>query len=108
MFQASRLRPRAGGRVLFGAAALTLWATLSWADSHVQPDAVYSLSWHTISTGGNTLRNGCFVLRTSIGQIAPGFSSNDMYQLHAGFLASVPGLQGRDQLFFDAFEDCTP
>jgi len=69
----------------------------------------YSIDFHTISAGGNTLRNNCFSLSGTVGQAAPGYSTTTSgmptYSVYAGFWSAAP-LTGLDEIFFTGFQEC--
>jgi len=69
----------------------------------------YSIDFHTISSGGSSLRNSCFRLTGTVGQAAPGYSSTTsgapLYSVYAGFWSAAP-VATSDEIFFTGFEDC--
>lgn len=79
-----------------------------WSDSRATTPA-YSIDFHTISSGGSSLRNSCFHLSGTVGQAAPGYSSETSggitYSVYAGFWPAAP-TTGLDEIFFNGFEGC--
>jgi len=65
----------------------------------------FSIDFFKISSGGQTLSNSCYRLSGTLGEAAPGYSSNDTYSVKAGFWAAAPD-KGVDDLFFDGFQGC--
>lgn len=67
--------------------------------------STYSIDFHVISAGGNTLRGNCYRLSGTIGQPAPGFSSASIYSLIGGYWQAAPS-SATDEIFFNGFERC--
>jgi hypothetical protein len=65
----------------------------------------YSIDFHTISAGGNTLSGSCYRLSATVAQVAPGYSSGGIYSLIAGYWQAPPSL-ATDEIFFNGFEVC--
>ena len=80
-----------------------------WSDGRAGALVPYGIDFHTVSSGGSTLRNNCFVLSGTVGQAAPGYSSTTSgapaYSVYAGFW-SAPPAPTRDEIFFTGFEGC--
>lgn len=104
------MRLRAGAALpLLAAFAMTPGIAIRSSDSRaaVLPPA-YSIDFHTIGAGGNTLRNDCFRLSGTVGQAAPGYSSTSdgtSYSIYAGFWTAAPAARP-DEIFFTGFEEC--
>lgn len=79
-------------------------ATLS-SDTRAGPTPAYSIDFHTISSGGSSLRNSCYHLTGTLGQAAPGYSSAGTLYETAGFWAAAP-TAGLDDIFFNGFQGC--
>lgn len=77
---------------------------MPWSDSEAQVGTP-AIDFRVISAGGQTLKNGCFQLSGTVGQVAPGFSSNASSAVFAGYWAVALPLQD-DRIFFNGFEDC--
>lgn len=102
-----RTRPRLLARrilSLLSAFALIGLSTLQWSDSSAQ-SAAPMIDFHRISAGGTRLHNSCYHLSGTVGQAAPGYSSNATYSLLAGFWPAAP-TTARDEIFFNGFEGC--
>jgi hypothetical protein len=103
-----RLHLRAGAALPVLAMALASMVT-GWSDIRAGVAVAYSIDFHTISPGGSTLRNSCFVLSGTVGQVAPGYSNTTSgaptYSVYAGFWSAAP-VAGMDEIFFTGFEDC--
>jgi hypothetical protein len=79
---------------------------LTLASTHaIALPSVYAIDIHTISAGSKTVSNSCFRLSSTLGLVAPGYSSNAVYSLYAGFW-SAAAARGVDELFFSGFEAC--
>ena len=91
-------------QVLAAVAATTVVA-MRWSDSRAGTIPPYSINFHTISSGGSSLRNGCFHLTGTVGQAAPGYSSGSTDFVIAGFWPAAP-TTGLDDIFFNGFEGC--
>jgi len=74
------------------------------ADSRADPPT-YSIDFHTISAGGNTLSGNCYRLSATVAQVAPGYSSGGIYSLIAGYW-QPPTSSATDEIFFNGFEVC--
>jgi hypothetical protein len=87
--------------------ALPVFAlTFVCSGSTGQGATIYTVDIHRIGPGSAALANGCFRLSSSVGQPAPGYSSDgSTYALLAGFWAAAPA-QGVDEIYFDGFERC--
>ncbi len=66
---------------------------------------VPAVDFHVISAGGRSLQNSCFRLSGTVGQVAPGFSSNATNSVFAGFWAAAIPTE-MDAIFFNGFEGC--
>ena len=86
-----------------GLSALVL--TLACAGSSGQSQPPYTIDFHSISAGAQSLQNNCFRLSGTVGEIAPGYSSSGTYSLYAGFRAAA-GVKAVDEIFFAGFEEC--
>ena len=84
--------------------AFALLLACACVQSSGQSQPAYSIDFHAISAGGRTLANNCFRLSGTVGQAAPGYSSNGSAALYAGFW-STPA-RAVDEVFFTGFEDC--
>ena len=92
---------------------VALWSAsilaMPWSDTPAETAATYSIDFHTISSGGSSLRNSCFRLTGTVGQTAPGYSSTTSgtptYSVYAGFWSAAP-TTGLDEIFFNGFEAC--
>lgn len=85
------------------ACAVALALASTYASAQAQP--TYSINFYAISTGAMTLTNRCFRLSGAIGEPAPGYSSDLVYSLYAGFWATAIA-RGADEIFFAGFEEC--
>ena len=90
---------------VLAAAALTTVIAMRWSDTLAGTIAAYSIDFHTISSGGGSLRNSCFHLLGTVGQAAPGYSSGSTDYVIAGFWPAAP-TTGLDEIFFNGFEGC--
>ena len=90
---------------LLGAVAATTVIAMGWSDTHAGTIPPYSINFHTISSGGSSLRNSCFHLAGTLGQAAPGYSSGSTEFVIAGFWTAAP-TSGLDDIFFNGFEAC--
>lgn len=63
------------------------------------------VDFHVISAGGRSLQNSCFRLSGTVGQVAPGYSSNATNSVFAGFWAAAIPTE-MDAIFFNGFEGC--
>jgi hypothetical protein len=79
--------------------------TLAPSHSRASPPPTYSIDFHTISAGGNALRDSCYRLSGTVGQVAPGYSSGSIYSLIAGYWRPAT-TSATEELFFDGFERC--
>ena len=98
--------PRMRAGALLVALALTI---AGWSDSRADAIVSYSIDFHTISPGASIMRNSCFVLSGTVGQVASGYSVTTSgaptYSVYAGFWSAAP-LAGLDEIFFSGFEGC--
>jgi len=85
--------------------AATAATAMRWSDTRAGTIPPYSIDFHTISSGGSSLRNGCFLLSGTVGQTAPGYSSGTSDYIIAGFWPAAP-TTGLDEIFFNGFERC--
>lgn len=90
---------------VLAAVAATAVAAMRWSDTQAGTIPPYSIDFHTISSGGSSLRNSCFLLSGTVGQAAPGYSSGSTEYLIAGFWSAAP-TTGLDEIFFNGFERC--
>jgi hypothetical protein len=82
-------------------------ALMFGAVSIARPASTYSIDFHAITSGGNTLRGECYVITGSVGQVAPGYSSGGIYALYAGYQFPIPPNSNTgDEIFFNGFEGC--
>jgi len=91
-----------GGFIL--AVALACVAAIIWSDSPAAGSST-NADFHALTAGGNSLRNSCFRMAASVGQVAPGYSSSGSFSLSAGFIAGAP-TTNLDEIFFNGFEAC--
>lgn len=96
-------------RIGFAVRALAALAISSVAAFH-GPDAhagtpTYSINFYVISSGGSDLHNSCYRLSGTVGQVAPGYSSANIYFLIAGYWQAAPAAVS-DEIFFSGFEGC--
>ena len=104
--KAFRTRLRLGLALpLLAAVTVTAVTAMRWSDTHAGTISPYSIDFHTISSGGSSLRNGCFHLTGTVGQAAPGYSSGTTEYVIAGFWSAAP-TTGLDDIFFNGFEGC--
>ena len=103
------LRVRVGATLpVMAAFALTSVVVIRSSDSRAEIVPTYSIGFHTISAGGNALRNSCFGLSGTVGQAAPGYSSTGdgtTYSIYSGFWSAAPAT-GLDEILFAGFEGC--
>jgi hypothetical protein len=68
----------------------------------------FSIDAHVISAGTSE-RSGspCFRLQATMAEPVAGYSFSADYAISAGFRAAAQGA-AHDDIFFSAFEDCTP
>ena len=99
-----QVRLRFGARALLVSTLACLCGATLPSDSRAGGPPTYSIEFHTISAGGNTLRGSCYRLSATIGQVAPGYSSAALYSLIAGYWQAQP--PATDEIFFNAFEVC--
>jgi hypothetical protein len=90
---------------LVAAVAATTGIAIRWSDTRAGTIPPYSIDFHTISSGGSSLRNSCFHLTGTAGQAAPGYSSGSSDYVIAGFWPAAP-TTGLDDIFFNGFEAC--
>lgn len=64
-----------------------------------------AIDFHVISAGGRTQTNSCFRVSGTVGQVAPGYSSNAQNAILAGFWAAAAQVDA-DTIFFNGFEGC--
>jgi len=64
-----------------------------------------AVAFHVVTAGGASLQSSCFRLSGSVGQIAPGYSSNVTDSIVAGFWAAAPAT-ALDEIHFNGFEAC--
>jgi len=99
---------RAGAALsMLPAFAMTLAIAIRSPDSRANPPT-YSIDFHSIGTGGSSLRNNCFGLSGTVGQAAPGYSSTSdgtAYSIYSVFWSAAPAT-GLDEIFFTGFEGC--
>ena len=93
-----------GRRTLLGLLP-TLVLALCSVQSSGQSQPAYSIDFHTLSAGGQTLANACLRLSGTLAEIAPGYSSGGIYAVYAGFWSAAPA-RGVDEVFFSGFEGC--
>ena len=94
-------------------AAMVLASIVAVASSHSRAGATvpttYNIDLHTNSAGGSSLRNSCFAVSGTVGQTAPGYSSETSGgitdSVYAGFWSAAP-VTGLDEIFFTGFEGC--
>ena len=55
---------------VLAAVAATAVTAMRWSDTLAGTIPPYSIDFHTISSGGSSLRNGCFHLNGTVGQAA--------------------------------------
>jgi hypothetical protein len=86
--------------------SLTVFLSIAALPADSRADAsTYSIDFHTISAGGNALRGNCYRLSGTVAQVAPGYSSEGIYSLIAGYWQ--PALtSATDEIFFNGFEVC--
>jgi hypothetical protein len=69
----------------------------------------YSIGYRIISAGGDSLRNSCFGVSGTVGQVAPGYSNESSggttVSVYTGFWPAAPAT-GLDEIFFTGFEGC--
>lgn len=84
--------------------ALASAAFVPWPNSRAEatPPAV---DFRVIGAGGASLHNSCFRLAGTVGQAAPGYSSNASDAIVAGFWAAAPAT-ALDEIHFNGFESC--
>jgi hypothetical protein len=86
--------------------SLTVFLSIVALPADSRADAPpYSIDFHTISAGGNTLTGSCYRLSATVAQVAPGYSSGDIYALIAGYWQPAP-TSATDEIFFNGFEVC--
>ena len=85
-------------------AAIFFCIGMSPADS-LADAPTYSIDFHTISAGGDTLSSSCYRLSATVAQVAPGYSSGNIYSLIAGYWQAAPP-SATDEIFFNGFEEC--
>src|SRR5690349_9926003 len=88
--------------VLVALASVSILA-MPW--SRAGATATFSINFHTISSGGSSLRNSCFHLTGTVGQAAPGYSAGSSDYVIAGFWPAAP-TTGLDEIFFNGLEEC--
>lgn len=104
-------RLRGGWRMRWMGRTAALAAIVAGAVASPSSGSGYGLNWHaTVSGGVARARNPCFHLSGSVAQptVTPGVISNPsgaQYMLFSGFWSAAP-IAGRDEIFFDGFEDC--
>jgi hypothetical protein len=90
---------------VLAAVTVTTAIAMRWSDTSAGTVPPYSINFHTISSGGSSLRNSCFHLTGTVGQAAPGYSSGSTDFIIAGFWPAAPTI-GLDDIFFNGFEGC--
>jgi hypothetical protein len=76
-----------------------------WSESRAQtPPSV--IEFDVVSAGAKRAHNACFHVSATIGQAAPGYSSNSSYSLLAGFMVAGRRPPPLDEIFFNGFEAC--
>ncbi len=65
----------------------------------------YRIDVHAISNGGLSMSGRCYRLSATVGQVATGYSSVDIYSLIAGYWQPPPPA-ATDEIFFNEFEVC--
>ena len=94
-----------GGKFSHRHILCVLRLALACAESIGQSQPPYSIDFHSISAGAQSLQNSCFRLSGTVGEIAPGYSSSGTYSLYSGFRAAAPA-KAVDEVFFSGFEEC--
>ncbi len=100
--------PGAAVRVPLFTFAVALGTAVPSSNGSAQSTPPYSIDFHIITAGHQPLRNSCVILSSSLGQTAPGYSSDStgqFWSVLAGFWVAEPAT-GRDEIFFDGFEGC--
>jgi hypothetical protein len=88
-------------------AAFVVPATLAFESmAHAGTPSTYSIDFHVISAGGNSLKSSCFRLKGTVGQPAPGYSSGAIYSLIAGYWQPASSTAS-DEIFYNGFEGCS-
>jgi len=100
----TRLRVGLALQVLVALASASILA-MPWSDTRAGTTTTYSIDFHTISSGGSSLRNSCYQLTGTVGQAAPGYSAGSSDYVIAGFWSAAP-TTGLDEIFFNGFEEC--
>jgi hypothetical protein len=90
--------------IWLGAMVCVGTATLA-SNSRAAVPPTYSIDFHAISAGGHSLRGHCYRLAATLGQVATGHSSVDIYSLIAGYWQPAPPA-ATDEIFFNEFEVC--
>jgi len=88
---------------LIGAMLLVLTAAMPGLRAQSMPQ--FGIDHYVLASAGTQSHSSCFVLNGTAGQAAPGYSSSANFALVSGFWATV-SLAGRDEIFFDGFEEC--
>ncbi|HEX6832378.1 MAG TPA: hypothetical protein VF132_02490 [Rudaea sp.] len=100
-FRAPLRRARGAFALAIGVACI---AAVPGSGTHAQSQSI-GIGPHLISSGGRTLRNSCFVLSSTAGQPAPGYSgAGPAYSFYSGFWASAT--TAHDEIYFNGFEAC--
>ena len=82
-------------------------AVLACAVPAARSAGTYSIDFHAITSGGDTLRGKCYLITGSLGQVAPGYSSGGVYAVYAGYQFPIPQNSATgDEIFFNGFEGC--
>jgi hypothetical protein len=95
-----------GTRMRFQFAAFAALASTAFLLSSAQraQATLPAVDFHVVA-GGAALRNACFRLSGTAGQIAPGYSSSASDSVIAGFWSAAP-TTGLDEIHFNGFENC--
>ncbi|MEO5626086.1 MAG: hypothetical protein ABIQ70_08785 [Dokdonella sp.] len=86
------------------ATAIAAFCAIPWSNSLAGAGAP-AIDFHLVSAGGQSQKNSCFSLSGTVGQVAPGYSSNATNAVFAGFWA-VASPAEVDEIFFNGFEGC--
>lgn len=105
----SRWSTRLASSVLAAMVSASIVAMASSASHAGATGPAYSIDFHAISAGSSALRNSCFALSATVGQAAPGYSSETSGgvtdSVYAGFWSAAP-VTGLDEIFFSGFQGC--
>jgi hypothetical protein len=99
--------PKRPGVALLSLATVALATVVgsSWSGAHAGAPPNYSIDFYSIGAGGSLMRGSCFHLSGTVGQTAPGYSSDIIYALIAGYWQPQP--TASDEIFFNGFEGCS-